>query len=45
VTSLVDSQAKEVSVESALFSIIAAADADDKIVSFPNFVYGGSKCS
>jgi hypothetical protein len=32
VTKLVDSQAKEASVESALFSIIAAADADDKIV-------------
>jgi len=32
VSSLVDSQAKETSVESALFSIIAAADADDQIV-------------
>jgi hypothetical protein len=32
VSSLVDSQAKEQSVESALFSIIAAADADDQIV-------------
>jgi uncharacterized caspase-like protein len=32
VNSLVDSQAKEVAVESALFSIIAAADADDQIV-------------
>jgi hypothetical protein len=31
-SSLVDSQAKETSVENALFSIIAAADADDKIV-------------
>jgi hypothetical protein len=31
-SSLVDSQAKETSVESALFSIIAAADADDQIV-------------
>jgi hypothetical protein len=32
VSSLVDSQAKETSVESALFSIIAVADADDQIV-------------
>jgi hypothetical protein len=32
VSSLVDSQAKEVSVENALFSIIAGADADDQIV-------------
>jgi uncharacterized caspase-like protein len=32
VTKLIDSQAKESSVESALFGIIAAADADDKIV-------------
>jgi hypothetical protein len=32
VNSLVDSQAKESSVESALFSIIASADADDQIV-------------
>jgi hypothetical protein len=32
VSSLVDSQAKESAVESALFSIIAAADADDQIV-------------
>jgi hypothetical protein len=32
VTLLVDSQAKETAVESALFSIIAAADADDIIV-------------
>jgi hypothetical protein len=31
-SSLVDSQAKETSVESALFSIIAGADADDQIV-------------
>jgi hypothetical protein len=31
-SSLVDSQAKEVNVESALFSIIAGADADDQIV-------------
>jgi hypothetical protein len=31
-SSLVDSQAKETSVENALFSIIAAADADDQIV-------------
>jgi hypothetical protein len=32
VTKLIDSQAKESSVESALFGIIAAADADDQIV-------------
>jgi hypothetical protein len=32
VTQLVDSQAKETAVESALFSIIAGADADDQIV-------------
>jgi len=32
VTKLIDSQAKETSVESALFSIIAGADADDLIV-------------
>jgi len=32
VTTLIDSQAKETAVESALFSIIALADADDKIV-------------
>jgi uncharacterized caspase-like protein len=32
VTKLIDSQAKESSIESALFGIIAAADADDKIV-------------
>jgi hypothetical protein len=32
VSSLVDSQAKESAVESALFSIIASADADDQIV-------------
>jgi len=32
VTKLIDSQAKESAVESALFAIIAAADADDKIV-------------
>jgi hypothetical protein len=32
VTTLIDTQAKEASVESALFGIIAAADADDQIV-------------
>jgi hypothetical protein len=31
VTTLIDSQAKETAIESALFSIIAVADADDKI--------------
>jgi hypothetical protein len=39
VTTLIDSQAKEVSVESALFSIIAAADADD-IVAFATSGHG-----
>jgi hypothetical protein len=41
VTTIVDSQAKETGVESALFSIIAAADADD-IVAFITSGHGTS---